>query len=445
MRGCWDALFFYCHPLAFLPPEGQNRRSPVYVLPVKRLVFQSYPNNEIRIGWDEIPYPKPRSQSSGGVRANQEKGRLLDETRETYLQQANITRWRDSNGTLWQTQEVRGEYLCTSVRDTLVITSELQEKLKGDSRVRRADFSQSVGRTRFTRNGRHRLLEAGQICEEYRDRGHVGVFVTFTLPGSTRPAYDALSRYSGYVVNRVCQRIRDDKRAECYFWVWERQKRGALHLHLFVVLAKDAAWDCLRDSLRDTWYSSLQDVSESESVCMFRHENGEFCTASTYWRYDYQEVRKSVGGYLSKYVSKDAENGFTSDPTVGDAGFFPRRWWYISRKLTQEINRRRKTIVAEAIADMDLIEGLDCMSAMAEKCEPVLEHSYRAELGRSKYRDGSFGVSYRKIFWFKKEEFADIELALRGEFIKLIASMQKSRVTFKGFALDYGGERLTPE
>lgn len=409
---------------------------------MKRLVFQSFPNNEVRIGWDELPYPKRTGGDLSQQKRMEEAGRSLDVSRERWLSDNNILEYRDAKGVLWRCSKNEQEPVIDRVRDNLVITSEVQESPPvGSDSITKA-LSKPNSFTRFTRNARHRLLEGGQICEERRNEGSTGIFVTFTLPGSTRDAYDVLARTSGYVANCVCQCIRDGKRAEAYFWVYERQKRGALHLHLFISLKPGESWDCYRDALRKCWYSSLERISQSSGVDMFRHADGLYCTASVHWRYDYQEVHKSVAGYLSKYVSKEAERGFSEVPTQGDAGFYPRRWWYMSRSLSQEIDKRRKSICVEGLSDEELISGIACLEEMATLLDPVLKHEYVADIGRSECRDGSFGRSYRRLFWFTSTDFKDAEVVMRSEFIRLMSKMHPTRVTFKGFALDYGGQRI---
>lgn len=114
----------------------------------------------------------------------------------------------------------------------------------------------------------------------------------------------------------------------------------------------------------------------------------------------------------------------------------------MSRNLTQQINEKRKVVCAEGLRKADIRCALNLLEEVASSLGSVLTHEYEAEIGRSRYRDGSFGRTYRIIHWYPKEDFADIELCLRTEFLSIIASMQKTRVTFKGFALDYGGERL---
>lgn len=114
----------------------------------------------------------------------------------------------------------------------------------------------------------------------------------------------------------------------------------------------------------------------------------------------------------------------------------------MSRGLCQEVNARRKTLCVEGVSELDLRAALNVLEDMAISLEPTLDHEYSADVGKSRYRDGCFGFTFRRLYWFKAEDFADIELCLRTQFLSIIASMQKSRVTWKGFALDYGGYPL---
>lgn len=409
---------------------------------MRRLVFQSFPNNEIRVGWDELPYPKHRKQDNQKVRDAELRGQALEESITQWKRDNNVVQYRDANGCLWRgTYNEMGEYSVSPCREGLVITSEVQESKK-EIKSSGRDYSRAVEPTSFTRNARHRLLEAGSLCEDPSPGHSRNVFVTFTLPGSTESAYSAISRYSGFVCNRVLQGVRDDSRVESWFYVWEVQKRGALHLHLCIRFRSQDDWLCLSGILYERWYSALEDVGEREGICLFEHSDSGKCTLKRYWRYDYQLVRKSVAGYLSKYVSKGANKGTSPEPTKAVQRYYPRRWWGMSRNLTQEINRRRKTVCVEGVREDSVRAALNCLEEIAFSCEPVLDHEYNAELGRSSKRDGSFGRTYRRIYWFPKEQFADIELCMRTEFLSLIASMQRTRVTYKGFALDYGGETL---
>lgn len=412
---------------------------------MKRLVFQSFPNNEIRIGIDDLPYPKERGGDLSQERGAESRARELEVRNQKWLSDNKVFQYRDANGTLWRGRyDENGNYDIEQYKPNLVITSEIQQTPETDGKLRDA-VSRAVLPTRFTRQARHRILEGAAIVERRCVGHHRGVFVTFTLPGSTEASYSALSRGSGYVTNRILQCIRRSEWVESWFYVWELQKRGALHLHLFIEFKTEEQWLSLCTPLATTWFAALESVGMASGVCMFEHGDGNKCTASKYWRFDYQLTRKSVGGYISKYVSKEADKGKMG---VGEAGvrlYYPRRWHGMSRNLCQQIDRERKTVCVEGVRDVDAFAIIACLEEMAISCDPVLAYEYKAEIGRSKYRDGSFGSSYRQIKWFKPETVQDVELAMRTLFLRLTSDIRKTRVTFKGFALDYGGEPIPLE
>jgi len=358
---------------------------------------------------------------------------------DEWLRDNNVHQYRTADGTLWRGKHNdEGRYEINPYQSELVITSDFQQTPAKDSKLRR-DISKPVAPTRFTRQARHRILE-GAACIERRVLGSVrGVFVTFTVPGSTQASYDAISRGSGYVTNRLLQCIRYHQRTETWFYVWELQKRGALHMHLFLELKPDANWLSMCTPLADAWYSALRDVGDAAGCCMFEHAEGNKCTASRYWRFDYQIARKSVGGYISKYVSKTADKGQVAQGEGGVRMYYPRRWHGMSRNLCQQINEERKVICVEGVREEDAIAAIACLEDMASSLDPVLSHGYDVEIGRNKFRDGSFGHSYRELRWFRSTDFPESELVMRTLFIRLISEMRKTRVTFKGFALDYGG------
>lgn len=407
-----------------------------------RLVYQSYANNEVRIGWDDLPYPR---KSGGDLTAQKElhrQARQLDTQRNQYLRDNKLMEYRDKDGTLYQGNAREG-YARPLHDRGLVISSEVQEsdsKLLSQSRE---DPTRPVKPTRFGRNARHRLLEAGALCEIERSNGHEGCFVTFTLPGSTQWAYAQLSKWSGIIVNRILQVLRDYQWQETYFYVWELQKRGALHLHLFVQVPQGEDPFRLEHPLKAAWYSALGAIPSDDSHCMFRHRDGNYCTASGYWRYDYQLVAKGVANYLSKYVSKEAGSNLDEHLASGVRAYYPRRWWGMSRSLTQRVTASRKVVIVDGLTKKDCMDALDSMMALLHGCNPVMTYEYTANIGRKPRCPSGFGVSYRTIAYFDPGELQLIEVALRTHMLCVSERLQrKGRITTKGFARSYGGEAL---
>lgn len=211
-----------------------------------------------------------------------------------------------------------------------------------------------------------KILEGGAIIDRF-----VGVknasMLTLTLPGSTWYAMDALARWSGWIVNRLTQVIRRTKSPHCdapyWFFVWEHQKRGALHMHWCI------AWDTLPQKrlalcykLKDLWFNLLEEISVKEGIDLFKR--GGYGRTHRYnkkvWQWDIQQVERSVAAYFAKYCEKNVEHGYRPNgrgdkPNLGEktkarkrsthpSRTYPSRYWGSSqtikrwsKRLTQRI------------------------------------------------------------------------------------------------------------
>jgi len=132
--------------------------------------------------------------------------------------------------------------------------------------------------------------------------------VTLTLVGDTKEAFECLAANSGYIVNRLLQVLRRGHNpCKDYFFVWEYQKRGALHLHLCL-------WASSRNKaaksgalLVQQWYKVLQDIQDKTKVDMFVRRDGKTYTNKRKWQSRNEPMKKSAGGYFSKYASKASD------------------------------------------------------------------------------------------------------------------------------------------
>lgn len=165
---------------------------------------------------------------------------------------------------------------------------------------------------KFTRNAKQKILEAGAVVDRHCDSDS-RYELTLTVPGSGIEVYDAVSRYSGYIVNRMAQVIR---RLEAkgwdilWFYVWEHQKRGALHQHWCISMPNQprmAEWLCRQ--LRLKWFDLLEELSVKTGIDLFQKRgfSGTWRHSPEVWQSNIALVRKSVAAYFSKYLSKNCE------------------------------------------------------------------------------------------------------------------------------------------
>jgi hypothetical protein len=208
----------------------------------------------------------------------------------------------------------------------------------------------------FRYQAAEKIKEGGAIIDRFvgAKNSHM---ITLTLPGSTPEAMNALSRWSGWIVNRLLQVIRNrkkDYKNMYWFFVWEHQKRGALHLHF--CLGWRTFWlkrEVLAQKIKDKFYELLFEIGEREEIDMFERKNGDRSWKNTpdKWQFDIQKVKKSVAAYFAKYCQKNSENqanngnkphenrrgnGFQEQSNNSkETNLYPSRYWGSSRTIKQ--------------------------------------------------------------------------------------------------------------
>ncbi|MGL5808569.1 MAG: rolling circle replication-associated protein, partial [Nocardioides sp.] len=180
--------------------------------------------------------------------------------------------------------------------------------------------------TTFGKNARHRLLESGAIID--KECGLNAWEITCTIPGNTRAAFRTVAEHTGWIMNELTREIR---RAKCQLWfyVWELQKRGALHLHLCVA---DPSMDLssLASRLESRWWELLQSLcTRTETDVFAKSSKKTWRFTPAVWRSHIAPIKKSVAAYFSKYAGKTALP--TSSPKTSNRVYTPSRWWGCSR------------------------------------------------------------------------------------------------------------------
>lgn len=294
---------------------------------------------------------------------------------------------------------------------------------------------------KFTKRARDTIQEACCTLDRIYTRNNLR-FVTLTLPGSRHEAMDVLSRHSGWFVNRLKQVFRNwakyhAQAHECF--VWELQKRGALHLHW--VLGCDEDVDKLAFRLKDKWYDLLKEVGETENIDMFAKKG--FGTSHKdnpdNWQWKIEKIEKSISRYLSKYTSKGFNQN--TDKTKSYASFqqnyCPSRWWGMSRNLLKEIQKYRLELKFETLSTDECDLFLDRLVSILPK--DVISHFYSfdwalEDIQISGTTKGWF-VDHEKfvdisalVAEFAFEWFVDVESSRRNENAIAIASGYNSRL-----------------
>lgn len=129
--------------------------------------------------------------------------------------------------------------------------------------------------------------------------------VTLTLPANTSEAFASLAAYSGYAINRLVQPVRDIwGKSALWFFVWEYQKRGALHLHFALFHQDKSECEKMANRMIEQWHNVLVSIGELANTCMFSRKNKRSCTIRKNHQYHTDAMKKEVSRYFAKYAGK---------------------------------------------------------------------------------------------------------------------------------------------
>lgn len=219
--------------------------------------------------------------------------------------------------------------------------------------------------TAFGPSARRKIMRAGGALEKSVLSPDECLFLTATLPGSTSESFKALAEWSGYIVNNLKAWISNHVAAKLDFYVWEYQRRGALHLHYCVHVPCESSRIHIQDGFKNWWITILHRVGEKSLTDLFR-KNSKFSHLSdtSKTRAVAEICRKSPARYLAKYLSK------SKSKLKGRARFFtPSRWWGTSRPLKKLLDDLTETIEIVEGTYFRCIKKLQEVKSIFEQCE----------------------------------------------------------------------------
>lgn len=224
--------------------------------------------------------------------------------------------------------------------------------------VKHSDWGKAHKPTKFSSKAKLALRSAGSILDrDYKDKIYL---VTCTLPSDRISSMRLLANWSGYMMDRLLHRLRRNNAA--YYYVWEWQKRGALHLHIAIAHNDASRAASLSYALRSHWFRVLAEIGKLHDlpptpathwvslppVDMFASRSapgGTWKNKPKKWQWSVDKITKSVTAYLSKYLSKGS-SGINPH-------FYPARWWGCCTFLRQKVKECKVEItIAELPNDI---------------------------------------------------------------------------------------------
>lgn len=238
-----------------------------------------------------------------------------------------------------ESQNETGEKRAESRHLTLVPNSKLSKTEQ--KCLLKPGYGGECKRTKFGIYAKRTLLRVGGAIDKFDPTPENGVFLTGTLPGSTHAAKKAIADWSAYIVHRLKAWIAKYVKAKLDFYVWELQKRGALHLHYYLYVPDPVTRKRILSGFKTQWIKLLENVCSKSGVDVFKKtaaysHRGHDERIQAYA----QEVTKSVAAYLAKYCSKEA----SKPNSKVTSSYYPTRWWGASRPLLALLRSMTETV-----------------------------------------------------------------------------------------------------
>lgn len=274
-----------------------------------KVTVNIYPNNEIRTSI--VPDPRYKKQSE----LNGKHETPSDEGVSFLLEKANDP--------------------SHEAPPILDISCDFRESLK-------PGYGGTPRKTVFGLRAKRTLQRVGGVFDKKFVKEHC-LFLTGTLPGSTKESYEAIASWSGYIVDRLKSWVSYYVSTEFSFHVWELQRRGALHLHYCVAVHDGSSRQSIIERFKSEWVRILKSVSAKAGIDLFQRGFGGSWKDRTDAVQAYaQPVRKSVAAYLAKYCSKGHD--------TSQAFYCPSRWWGCSRAALHALEEMTLTIALDSLS-----------------------------------------------------------------------------------------------
>jgi hypothetical protein len=130
--------------------------------------------------------------------------------------------------------------------------------------------------------------------------------ICLTLPADHEAAFSALAKNTYFATHRIFAYLKEKYEGTVsWFYVWEYQKRGALHLHMALHHRCPMLLPTICSDIQKAWVRILQDIGNREGCCLFTRKNMRECVMPHKWNMHYSQIRKGVGAYFSKYAGKE--------------------------------------------------------------------------------------------------------------------------------------------
>lgn len=253
----------------------------------------------------------------------------------------------------------------------------------------------SHARTSFGHNAITRIMHAAGACDRISDNVEDFLFLTATLPGDTDEAKFGIAEYSHEIINGLKAWLSKRLNSRLEFYVWENQKRGALHFHYCIYCPDVKVQAEISKNFKRQMVRLYDAIKTKHSIDLW----GRWTDKPVRYRVAILQarvevVRKSVGSYMAGYL-----HGKGSKHSADSAyPYFPKRWFGVSRPLSKVIT---EMTMKEEWDFTSLKEAMENYHAISEDLfEDVLTHEeFKHKIGEGKTHSFFHTLEKQQELW----------------------------------------------
>jgi len=260
------------------------------------------------------------------------------------------------------------------------------------------------------------IHECGAALEMLSGQSRFCHVTTLTLPANTHEAFECLAARSGSIINSLFQPIRDRyPDMKYWFFVWEYQKRGALHLHIAHYHPDECEGMLIGNLIIEKWHQILCDISESTGIWMLSAKHNGDREMKEFYQYHTQPMRKSVAGYFSKYASKASNKEENNYVKKFSEMYPPSRFWGCSSQIKLI---RKENSFSNCRDYTENKEFMYCLFVrihkMISECNIVLQNTYKFKVDLS--QNLCVAEGFRNTFYLSPNDYQRILNDIRKDF-----------------------------
>ncbi len=219
-------------------------------------------------------------------------------------------------------------------------------------------------RTKFGRSAVTKIYRAAGAMDRFDSVRSNYLFLTATLPGDTEESKWAIAEFAHEIIDGLKSWLSKKLLDRKEFYVWENQKRGALHFHYCLYCPDLEIQESIKSGFKAEMVRLYDGIEQKHSCNLWGHWDAiGFDAKIDILQARVETVYGSVGSYMAGYLG--GKGGKHSNDS--HHRYYPRRWFGVSRPL----NTLVRSLTEESVQEFNSLG--DAYENMARIREDVLD------------------------------------------------------------------------